>query len=331
MSNNSNDLQMGDFEETRARQASRAARSLNQWRNDMADENASLRARLEQTEKRMKRMGTLLASCLGADGAGLAASVPKKLTDAQLRAKYGKKQKEIVTNYVHERVAAFPDGFDFRFEYRVSPNKEFRNDVVQWISVQPGSVKDNDYIDVILKAYYHTLRRKWKVTVAKANAILQRKRRTTRVTNKLEARKRARLDHASALEQEYPAGETVLVRECMSPELSDREDGVEVMRVLTPGFRTPKAKEYIHKLDEYVKATKKRQNRSSNNSSSTGGDDVVMEDAIEEDLVFVVGDVPNRAGNGRGNRSYKRFARRYAVTDSAMSGKLTSTLPDWAL
>ncbi|KAI8136419.1 hypothetical protein BJV82DRAFT_584562 [Fennellomyces sp. T-0311] len=210
-------------------------------------------------------------------------------------------------NYVHERVAAFPDGFDFRFEYRVSPNKEFRNDVVQWISVQPGSVKDNDYIDVILKAYYHTLRRKWK---------------------KLEARKRARLDHASALEQEYPAGETVLVRECMSPELSDREDGVEVMRVLTPGFRTPKAKEYIHKLDEYVKATKKQQNRSSNNSSSTGGDDVVMEDAIEEDLVFVVGDVPNRAGNGRGNRSYKRFARQYAVTDCAMSGKLASTLPD---
>ncbi|KAI8136557.1 hypothetical protein BJV82DRAFT_584445 [Fennellomyces sp. T-0311] len=157
-----------------------------------------------------------------------------------------------VQNYVHERVAAFPDGFDFRFEHRISPNKEFRNDVVQWISVQPGSVKDNDYIDVILKAYYHTLRRK------------------------------ARLGHASALEQEYPAGETVLVRKCMSPELSDREDGVEVMRVLTPGFRTPKAKEYIDKLDEYVKATKKRQNCSSNNNSSTGSNDVVMEDAIEE-------------------------------------------------
>ncbi|KAI8136386.1 hypothetical protein BJV82DRAFT_682694 [Fennellomyces sp. T-0311] len=273
MSNNSNDLQMGDFEETHARQASRAARSLNQWRNDMAEENASLRARLEQTEKRMERMGTLLASCLGADEAGLAASVPKKLTDAQLRAKYGKKQKEIVTIRYKTKGELYP------------------------ISVQPGSVKDNDYIDVILKAYYHTLRRKWK---------------------KLEARKRALLDHANALEQKYPAGETVLVRECMSPELSDREDGVE-------------AKEYIHKLDEYVKATKKQQNRFSNNNSSTGGGDVVREDAIEEDLVFVVGDVPNRAGNGRGNRSYKRFARRYAVTDSAMSGKLTSTLPDWAL
>ncbi|KAI8137280.1 hypothetical protein BJV82DRAFT_674974 [Fennellomyces sp. T-0311] len=340
MSNNSNSNnnnstpQMPGFEQTRALQANRAALSFNQRLNELKDENAELRARLELVEATIARMSSVIAGLSAQPVASEAAPVVP-LNKKQLREKYGSAKKKVVRDYVHEKMKLLIDGFDFGVDYRVSPNKETRKEVIEWVRLQPGSVDDPKFIDSIMKVYYDTLSRKSSMTAVENDVDLQEGRRNTRVTDKLKARRDARLAHATALEQEYPGGETVLVRECMSPELSDEENGVDVMHVLAPRFRTLKVKRYLDTLDEYVKASKKRKHRSSNsnsnsNSNSTGDDSAVMEGAGEEQEEPVVVRVPIRTGTGTGKKSYKRFVRRHAVSNSEMSGQLASTLPDWA-
>ncbi|KAI8136497.1 hypothetical protein BJV82DRAFT_676257 [Fennellomyces sp. T-0311] len=101
MSNNSNSNnnnstpQMPGFEQTRALQANRAALSFNQRLNELKDENAKLRARLELVKATIARMSSVIAS-LSAQSVASEAAPVVPLNKKQLRKKYGSAKKKVV-------------------------------------------------------------------------------------------------------------------------------------------------------------------------------------------------------------------------------------------
>ncbi|KAG2216127.1 hypothetical protein INT45_001975 [Circinella minor] len=170
-----------------------------------------------------------------------------------------------VIRNIHARHDLFVDGdgYNYTETFRSRHNKEVTSIISAYCKGSPGGcVLDDKALHNQILTFFHGQK-------------------------KLAARKDAHQKYKASLEAQYPDGEKLLCRECMSPELSDAESEADGLVRLTPSFRKPNVnheyivERYFGELDKLSKGGRKRKGLEAR-ERRVGG---VVETPISEETV----------------------------------------------